>query len=459
MNMPSHPAILRAALSADGRLLSADAPLLALQREAGADLGALFAVPQLVAIARLAARLGVLVSRPVVAAAQRGDIDMWVRAKPESDKGVSLSVVDWRERPAAPLPPDDGRREADIAALADGWTWQIDTQLRFEMVLAGNGDSGTLPVSPPVPGTRFSAYFQLQADGDGDMAMLRGFAQRRAFRDQQAVLASDVARHFRLSAFPMFDHAGQLTGYRGTAFPLELAVAAPLADEAPLTLYPVEFGRRLDRSLRQPLGRIIANADTISAQLEGPLRPDYAGYATDIAAAGRHLMALVDDLADLQAIDRPDFSVVAEEVDLADLGRRAAGLLAVKALDRRITIVAPAPDARLLAIGEFRRILQILVNLIGNAVRYAPEGTQVRIATEWESGQARIAVIDQGAGVAPADRERIFEKFERLGRDDAGGSGLGLYISRRLARAMNGDIRIGGAPGEGARFILSLPVA
>ena len=54
--------------------------------------------------------------------------------------------------------------------------------------------------------------------------------------------------------------------------------------------------------------------------------------------------------------------------------------------------------------------------------------------------------------------ERIFEKFERLGRDDAGGSGLGLYISRRLARAMYGDIRIGGAPGEGARFILSLPV-
>jgi len=454
--MPS-PAIVRATLSADGRLLSADALLLTLQQEAGADLGEAFAVPQLVAIARLAARLGVLVSRPVVAAAQRGDIDMWVRAKPD-DQGVSLSIVDWRERPSAPTLPDDGRRDADIAALADGWTWQIDTQLRFQMVLAGGGDSGALPANPPVPGARFSSYFQLEADSDGDMAMLRGFAQRRAFRDQQAILASDGEQRFRLSAFPMFDHAGQLTGYRGTAFPLEKAVVAPLPDEAPLSIYPAEFGRRLDRSLRQPLGRIIANADTISAQLEGPLRPDYAGYANDIAAAGRHLMALVDDLADLQAIDRPDFSVISEEVDLADLGRRAAGLLTVKALDRRITIVAPPADASLLAIGEFRRILQILVNLIGNAVRYSPEGTEVRVATEWESGQARIAVIDQGAGVAQTDRERIFEKFERLGRDDASGSGLGLYISRRLARAMKGDIRIGGAPGEGARFILSLPV-
>ena len=109
------------------------------------------------------------------------------------------------------------------------------------------------------------------------------------------------------------------------------------------------------------------------------------------------------------------------------------------------------------AIGEFRRVLQILVNLVGNAVRYSPEGSEVRIVTECDHGHARIMVIDQGQGVAVADRERIFEKFERLGRDDSGGSGLGLYISRRLARAMGGDIRIGGAPGEGARFILTLP--
>ncbi|WP_420143241.1 sensor histidine kinase [Sphingobium sp.] len=457
MIAPSNPAIIRATLALDGRLLNADAPLLGLQREAGADLGDLLAVPQLVSIARLSARLRILVSRSVVAAAQRGDIDMWVRAKPEDD-GVGLTIVDWRERLAVSAPVDDGRRDADIAALTDGWTWQIDTQLRFQMVMEGRGQEGQLPDPPPVSGARFSSYFQLQADSDGDMAMLRGFAQRQAFRDQHAVMASNAGSRFRLSAFPIFDHGGQLTAYRGTALRLESAVEAPTAEEPSLALYPIEFGRRLDRSLRRPLGRIIANADTISAQLEGPLRPDYAGYANDIAAAGRHLMALVDDLADLQAIDRPDFSVATEEIDLADLGRRAAGLLNVKALDRRITIIAPAQEATLPAIGEFRRVLQILVNLIGNAVRYSPEGTEVRVATEWESGQARIAVIDQGPGVAQADRERIFEKFERLGRDDAAGSGLGLYISRRLARAMGGDIRIGGASGEGARFILSLPV-
>lgn len=454
MNMPSHPTIIRASVSAQGLLTSADAPLLALQREAGGDIGVALAIPQLAAIARLSMRLRITVSRPVIAATDRCDIDMWVRARPEGE-GVALSIIDWHERPVVTAPMSG--RDSDIAALSEGWTWQVDTQLRFQMIMEGRDPAGALPSDPPVPGSRFSSYFQLQADEDGDMALLRGFAQRRAFRDQEAALASDPSRLFRLSAYPLFDLGGQLVGYRGTAFPVERGVTAPMVQDAPITLYPAEFGKRLDRSLRQPLGRIIANADTISAQMDGPLRPDYAGYAQDIASAGRHLMALVDDLADLQAIDRPDFSVMTEDVDLADLGRRAAGLLAVKAIDRQIAITAPAPDAMVMASGEFRRVLQILVNLIGNAIRYAPEGSMVQVMAEQSDGTSRIMVVDQGAGVAIADRERIFEKFERLGRDDAGGSGLGLYISRRLARAMGGDISIGGEPGEGARFILSLP--
>src|SRR3546814_5676532 len=134
-------------------------------------------------------------------------------------------------------------------------------------------------------------------------------------------------------------------------------------------------------------------------------------------------MALIDDLADLQAIDRPDFSVTAEEIDLADVGRRAAGLFLVKARDRGIGILAPALEEAEPAIGEFRRALQILMNLVGNAVRYAPEGSTVRIETGRLGGQAWIAVLDQGDGIAADSRERIFDKFERLGRGDAGGRG------------------------------------
>lgn len=456
MNMPSHPAIMRATVSADGRLLSADDLLRDLQCEAGGDIGAALAVPQLAAIARIAGRLGIAVSRPVVAATARGDIDMWVRARPEGEV-ILLSVIDWHERPGRDGLIDAAARDADLVELAEGWSWRIDTQMRFQPATGGEAGPADLPA--PTPGTPFASYFLIEPDADGDMAILRGFAQRRAFRDQCATLiaAPDVA--VMLSGFPLFDLAGHLTGYRGKAMPVEGADAQPSSAEAGQVapLYPTEFGRRLDRSLRQPLGRIIANADSISAQLEGPLRPDYAGYASDIAAAGRHLMALIDDLADLQAVDRPDFAVAAEDVDLADLARRTAGLLSVKALGRQIGLHAPAADDMIPAIGEFRRVLQILVNLTGNAVRYAPEGSAVRLAAERAGPVARLIVSDQGPGVPAADRERIFEKFERLGRDDPGGSGLGLYISRRLARAMGGDIQVEGEAGQGARFILTLP--
>src|SRR3546814_14521784 len=91
---------------------------------------------------------------------------MWVRAKPEAER-VQLSIIDWHERQAVAAPLDLARRETDIAALSDGWTWQIDTQLRFQMVLEGLGGEGALPSAPPLPGSRFTSFFQLRADADG----------------------------------------------------------------------------------------------------------------------------------------------------------------------------------------------------------------------------------------------------------------------------------------------------
>lgn len=457
MSLALSSPILRATVSVDGRLLSADASIAALQAEAGGESGGMLAVPQLAAIARLAARLEVVVSRPIVAATGTRDIDMWVQAKPEGG-AVEISIIDWRERASTVAVVADEMRGIDLATTGDGWGWQIDTHLRFGMVVDGDGAAGTPPTPAPEPGSRFSAYFRLAPDADGELPILQAFTQRSAFSEQPATLAHDPDARILLSGFPLFDMAGRLSGYRGKAVTAEADVEVLSNALEPMDAgHSLVFGKRLDRSLRQPLGRIIANADTISAQREGPLRPDYAGYATDIAAAGRHLLALVDDLADLQAIDRPDFTVATEDVDLADLARRAAGLLGVKAIDRKIVIDSPAADQSVLAVGEFRRILQILVNLIGNAVRYSPEGSRVRVQVDCGHAQAQLVVADEGPGIPVDAQDRIFDKFERLGRDDAGGSGLGLYISRQLARAMGGDITIESAPGLGARFILTLP--
>jgi len=90
-------------------------------------------------------------------------------------------------------------------------------------------------------------------------------------------------------------------------------------------------------------------------------------------------------------------------------------------------------------------------------VRHSPENGNIWVRVDEEADRVRLVVADQGAGIDPADHERIFERFERLGLSGDGGSGLGLYISRRLARAMGGDIMVDSAPGQGARFMLELP--
>ncbi|HEV2748633.1 MAG TPA: ATP-binding protein, partial [Allosphingosinicella sp.] len=139
--------------------------------------------------------------------------------------------------------------------------------------------------------------------------------------------------------------------------------------------------------------------------------------------------------------------------------RRAAGLLSVRAADRDVRIDGPGAEESLPALGDFTRALQIMMNLITNAVRYSPEGGEVWIRTEREGDLAAIIVADQGKGIAEQDQDRIFEKFERVDPSEPGGTGLGLYIARRLARAMGGDVTVDSAPGQGARFTLTLPRA
>ena len=175
--------------------------------------------------------------------------------------------------------------------------------------------------------------------------------------------------------------------------------------------------------------------------------------------AGKHLLGLLEDLADLAVVEADDFSTTPDLIDLADVARQAAGILAVRALEKSIVIHAPGPGEHSPAVAEFRRVLQVLLNLLGNALRYSPDGSTIRITLSGGERSARVTVADEGPGLDASEQERIFAKFERLGRSGDGGSGLGLYISRKLARAMGGDLLVESTPGEGAWFTLELPKA
>ena len=436
-------------VDADGRLLSADPRLRELQERAGSSLGETLAVPPLASLARLARTLDILISRSVVVAEGDHDLDLWVRARPDGET-VVLTVGGWAVRPQrAPwlMPQPDGVETPPVQA--EGWRWATDAKLRLTSLSFGG---------PEMIGQPLTRIIRLIEDEAGDLPIIEAVAEGRDFSGQRAERRDTPGSEILLSGTAQTDDQGRFAGFSGEA--TGLVPAQPAADLESLDLaVDSAFAGRLDRALREPLARIVANADQIGAQTDGPLRRDYADYAGDIASAARHLLALVDDLGDLQAIERPDFTVETEAVDLADIARRAAGLLAVRASDGRVKIDRPDAGEILMARGDFRRVLQILVNLIGNAVRYSPEGSQVWLRTERDADTAVLIVADQGKGIAIDDQARIFEKFERVDPTEPGGNGLGLYIARRLARAMGGDIAVDSAPGQGARFVLTLPAA
>ena len=451
--------IVRGRIDRAGALVSADAPLLRLQQRAGGGLDRPLALPQLARLVALAQRTQRDISRPLYAADDHSDIHAIVRVMPDGE-GASLEISDWRTRPVA---PSQVPAVPESISLPGGWAWECDGQLRLIALRAG-------AEAPPVPtgweGRSLSEMFELQPDDDGRFAVLRALARQSRFAGQRVhIAASEERAHWTLSAEPQFDAAARFTGFRGMAEPADTSVnaapAAPARRTDPafgsLPLSDPQFGRRIDGALRGPLSRIIATAETISGQFDGPIRADYARYAGDIAHAGRHLLGLVDDLADLQNIERPGFKAARDEIDLGDLARRAVGLLGMKAEERGIRIDTPRADDQMPAWGEFRRVLQVLLNLLGNAIRYSPEDSQIWIRVDRDGDRATVTIADQGQGLSADQQAVVFEKFERLGRTDSGGSGLGLYIARRLARAMEGDLTVESAPGQGARFTLSLP--
>ena len=209
-----------------------------------------------------------------------------------------------------------------------------------------------------------------------------------------------------------------------------------------------DFDQALEEVLRSPIDRIIESAERIVERAYGPLRSDYASYGTDIASAARHLLSVVRSMSEEPAHGhRP--------IDLAALAAEAVVLVESLAEERNVGIDAQTIGS-LPANGQEPAVIQILVNLIGNAVRHSSQGGRVHLSFDQTAATASVTVSDEGPGIEPADQQRIFERFERV-EQKAGGTGLGLAISRRLARSMGGDVTLESAPGEGAHFTLTLP--
>ena len=452
-------------IDAQGRLMSADAPLAELQERCGGDLPGTLAIPELLALVQQARGMGLKIARSFSAFDGDAEISGFARIHPlgpEDGGGCEVLIENWQR---SNVTPPGAREFAERLDAIDRATAEVSARLdarqRIVVLSARAPDAlGLQAAALATPGQVWSALVELQGIThhqplhwrllDGAMCRFEG-----------------SPRHWRVRLLPLGTDMQNPAGFELLLIAEEPFVevpAEPAPEETPDASPTRLVGTALTPVLRQPVARIIANAETIRARLAGPLRDEYSDYAGTIASAGQHLAAMLDDLADLEVVETPGFVTAKEPVDLADAARRAAGILGVRAQNRDTVLVVEGERGAAVADAEFRRVLQILINLVGNAIAYAPPASTVTISAAI-AGEGRVAVTvaDQGQGITPEEAERIFDKGERLGRDsDDGrdrGSGLGLYISRRLAEAMDGSLTVEAAPGGGALFRLELPSA
>jgi signal transduction histidine kinase len=216
------------------------------------------------------------------------------------------------------------------------------------------------------------------------------------------------------------------------------------------------FLMTVSHELRTPLTAIRGHVEAMREGLTSDPEAERASLDVVVAAAAR-LERLVGDVLDLAKLDAHRFTVLREEVDMARLLDQAYASFGEEARRRSIDYRCEI-GARPVILTDGDRVLQIISNLLTNAFRWTPDGGRVDLGLSQNNGAVSVVVGDNGPGIRPEERERIFRPFfSRDHSGDGGGTGLGLAIARELAQALGGSIEVDTKLGEGSRFLLVLP--
>ena len=216
-----------------------------------------------------------------------------------------------------------------------------------------------------------------------------------------------------------------------------------------------EFISRMSHEFRTPLNAILGFAQLLELD---ELTADQRESVDHVLRAGRHLVDLVNEVLDISRIEAGRLSLSIEPVDAAVVVAETMALLGPDAAQREVQLRPPVSGEPCWVHADRQRLLQVLLNLVSNAVKYNRVDGWVSVAWHEAGGRARIEVADSGIGIAPEAMPRLFQAFERLGASATGveGTGLGLALSRRLAQAMGGTVDAESEPGRGSRFWVEL---
>ncbi|WP_348268766.1 PAS domain S-box protein [Edaphobacter sp. DSM 109919] len=226
-----------------------------------------------------------------------------------------------------------------------------------------------------------------------------------------------------------------------------------------LNLLKSEFLASMSHELRTPLHTIMGFSELLSEEGEGPLNDKQKRFLQHIREDSKHLLGLINDVLDLSRIEAGAISLRIEHISLADAVSEAVNAIIPNAAMKSLALESHDIFKGLVAVDPMR-LKEILYNLLGNAVKFTPQGGKVTVQTEEEGRFVRVTIADTGIGI-PADQlEQIFEKFYQVGFATSGvreGTGLGLAISKRLIEMHGGSIGIESKLGSGSRFYFTVP--
>jgi signal transduction histidine kinase len=221
-----------------------------------------------------------------------------------------------------------------------------------------------------------------------------------------------------------------------------------------------EFLANMSHELRTPLNAIIGFSQVMRERMVGDLTPKQEEYLDDVISSGNHLLSLINEVLDLSKVEAGQVEVEIAPFSLGQALERGVAMVRERARKDGVQVTLAADLEVDVVKGDERRIRQVIFNLLSNAVKFTPAGGKVEVASARFDGEVQVSVLDTGPGIAPEDRERIFEEFQQtdVGTAQREGTGLGLALSKRLIELHGGRIWVESELGEGSTFTFAIPL-
>ncbi len=286
-----------------------------------------------------------------------------------------------------------------------------------------------------------------------DRELLSALADQGAIAIENAKLYEDVRRHAEELEAKVEARTRELqeANKRLQSQQIQLEIASG---------HKSQFLASMSHELRTPLNAVLGYTELILDNIYGEVPANIRDILQRVQTSGRHLLGLINDVLDLSKIEAGKFTLSLQDYSLKEIVQAVAAAVEALAVEKKLALRVTVPPDLPRGRGDERRIVQVLLNLVGNAIKFTEAG-EVRVQATVSDGQFLVVVSDTGPGISEADQQKIFEEFQQVDSASTrqkGGTGLGLPIAKKIIELHGGRMWVESTPGKGSTFSFTLPV-